>query len=83
MTSWRWWLFYGVAHETPRMIYEPPLLRIARVMRATIDAYTTMARTIGEQLTPVFRQLAATFSDLGNALAGQPTKLSHPRRSID
>lgn len=70
----RWWLFVGVAHETQRMIYEPPLVRLGRVMRTAIDAYADMARTIAEQITPVMQQVGTAFTQLARALGGQPPR---------
>jgi hypothetical protein len=39
--GWRWWLLPGVAHETRRMVYEPPLTRLRQRL---IDAADRLAR---------------------------------------
>lgn len=61
--GWRWWLFVGVAHETPRMRYERPRLRIVRQLAA-------LSASIGVALTPAIRRSVVAYNEFAAALAG-------------
>lgn len=71
-STWRWWLHLGVAHETPRMVYEPPLVRLVRVMAVARQQYVALGQAIGRALLPALQQLAAQLGPLGDALVGKP-----------
>jgi hypothetical protein len=60
--GWRWWLLPGVAHETPRMVYEPPLTRFQR-------AVAELATYIGTNLVQPIRTMGFAYRDAARTFA--------------